>query len=719
MILANNSFIKGDYKKAWNLCKATLQQNPQQPDCLAMLGMMCNKAKQHLKAETYLRKCLEFHPKRYLILTELSASFIGQNNFSEAQTFLAESYKLNDKYAKTYILQAKLLKLQNKYNEAEQVLRQLLEINPQSVAGLNNLGNILANKGELNEAMLLFKKSMAINPQKGEAYKNVGLIELKNGNYREAMKNFIKAHRLMPTNISVLFEIGRLFGQKKQRQKALEVYEQIISLAPENGEAMMLSGINYWHMGQFEKAALYFETVYKSNSTYTEAFYRLMRCKADLADWENWDDNRTKLMANLTNDLESSRPLACSPMDLHYYNVPDELQFQVMKRYSEKYNNVPANVFSFAGRNHNKIRVGYLSPDFRTHALGMSVYKMFEHHNREQFEIYVFSQYIPNPNDVFHKVIMDNADYFFNIENFNDKAAAQFIYDNEIDILVDFGGYSTHTKPGILKQKPAPVQLFMFGQPDTTAMPEVDYFISDYNLINQENQKYYTENIKRIPYGFICSPIEPSNKGITRKQLGLADDVFVFCSFCSPYKYEPTFFALWMNLLKQVEDSVLWLLSNGNASFEKNILKQAKLHGVNAKRILFAQSMPIAEHLERMKLADLFLDTRYYSSCSSASHALMAGLPVLTLRGNTNASRQGATVCQAAGLDDMICDSLEEYGQKALELATTGLKLYSVKKRLNKAHSQIAHFNMALNVSHIEKAFTEIWKNYTDTNILK
>lgn len=384
-----------------------------------------------------------------------------------------------------------------------------------------------------------------------------------------------------------------------------------------------------------------------------------------------------------------------------------------MKHLAAKYNHFKTGLFTFSGREHKKLRIGYLSPDFRAHALGMSVYKMFSHHNREAFEVYVFSQFIPNENDPFHLEIKASADRFFDIQNLEEEAAARLIYENEIDILVDFGGYSTHTKPGILRLKPAPVQVFMFGQPDTTAMPEVDYFISDKLLIDSENRQYYTENILYLPYGFICSPIKANGKAITRAEVGIAPDAFVFCSFCNPYKLEPFMFAVWMKLLQQVDNSVLYLMSNGNATFEKNILSEATLHDVDPARLFFANNVSIAGHIERMKLCDLFLDTPYYSSCSSASHALMAGLPVVTLCGKTNASRQGASVCHAAGLDEMICYSTNEYFQKALQLASKPLELDKLKKYLSQKQREIPHFDLALNVGYIEEAYRKIWDVYS------
>lgn len=171
-------------------------------------------------------------------------------------------------------------------------------------------------------------------------------------------------------------------------------------------------------------------------------------------------------------------------------------------------------------------------------------------------------------------------------------------------------------------------------------------------------------------------------------------------------------FAVWMQLLKQVDNSVLWLMTNNNKSFEQNIVASAALHGVSSDKILFAMPMPIDEHLQRMTLCDLFLDTLYYSSCSTASHALMAGLPVVTLRGNTNASRQGATVCKASGVTQTICRSMDEYIHIALNLATNRQQINVIKTHLTQNRNQIPHFDIELNTRYIEAGYLAIWQRF-------
>jgi protein O-GlcNAc transferase len=710
---AFDNFKKGNFAPAWDSCLRILKTTPNQPDCLAMLGMMCNKAKRYSNAVTYLRKCLFFHPNKHIILTELATSLIYLEQIEEAEKLLNESMAFNTHYDKTYIQLGKLFKLTGRKSESETILRELLKFNPISTSAMNNLGTLLMEENNQEEAFDLFKKVIEINPQMGMAHKNIAQIELKKGNKEEAEHHLTLAMKFLPDDYEVLMELGKLYASQFYTKKAIACAEKALEKEPENTEMLLLTGSSYQYLKEFEKAINYFERALKIDENLSTAFYMMARCKTDLCDWENWNETRAKLIDYLEKDIKSPTPISCSTYDTHYYNIPDKLQYQLMLRTAEIYKPaVTTAKFNFNNRSHNRLRIGYLSPDFRQHALGMSVYQLFQHHNHDRFETFAFSLLTPKEPDFIHEKIKSDADHFHDISQVSAIEAAQLIFNCEIDLLIDFGGYTNHTKPEILSMKPAPVQIFMMGQPDTTGSSEYDFFLSDTLLIDEVNRKYYTENILFFPHGFICSPIEPSEKNITRKEIGIADDTFVFCSFCSPYKYEPLMFETWLKILKTVDNSILWLLGIPNETFCNNIKAFAKKHGVDPGRIIISEYAPIEDHLNRFKLCDLFLDTLYYSSCSSGSHSLMMGVPVITLYGETNAMRQGASVCHSVGLDDTICNTMDEYFNLAVELANSPEILKGLKDKLTVSKQSIPHFNINMNARYMEKSYLQIWDKY-------
>ncbi|MBN1767870.1 MAG: tetratricopeptide repeat protein [Prolixibacteraceae bacterium] len=711
--IAFNHFKNKQYAQAWDACLHVLKTNPQQADCLAMLGMMCNTAKRYSDAETYLRKCLFFHPQKHIIQTELATSLIYLKQFDEAEKLLHQSIGQNSSYQKTSIQLAKLYKLTGRLSESENTLTGLLEKNPKSLAALNNLGTLYIELNKHDEAISLFKKALALNPNMGTAHKNIGLIELKKGNIREAENSLLQAYKFLNSDTELILELIQLFAQQNKHQKAVALANHTLETAPDNTQLMMLAANSNMLLRKYEKAATQLKRVLQIEPDNTQAFYQLARCNADLCDWDNWENTREQFIETLETDIENIKPTNCSVYDTHYFNIPDWLQFKLMQKTATKYqNNKPALKFTHKNRQHQKIRIGYLSPDFREHALGTSVYQYFQHHNRQQFETYAFALFLPDKPDFVSQKIKADVDHFYDVSKQSDSEIAQFIYDNEIDILIDFGGYTTHTKPTILATKPAPVQIFMMGQPDTTALEQFDFFLADSLLIDQTNRQYYTENILYIPHGFVNSTIEPSEKKITKKELGIADDAFVFCSFCSPYKYDPHTFALWMKILEKVENSVLCILGNGNKTFENNIYSRVKSSGIETNRVLILPFIPVADHLNRLSICDLFLDTRYYTSCSSGAQALMMGVPVLTIKGESNAMRQGASVCHAANIDYTICKSTDEYYNKAVELAKNPLKIKQLKHHLTKNRYKLPLFDVKMHIENLEKSLLKIWNSY-------
>ncbi|HKM92426.1 MAG TPA: tetratricopeptide repeat protein, partial [Prolixibacteraceae bacterium] len=607
--IAFGNFKRGNYAPAWDGCQKIIRVEPTQPDCLAMLGMMCNKAERYSDAVNYLQKCLLYHPHKHVILTELATSLIYLEQYSEAEENLTKSIAFNADYQKTYIQFGKLYKHTNRKEEAIIILRKLISKNPQSASALNNLGTLLVEDENDDEALACFEKAVEINFNIGIAHKNIGLIALKRGQNEEAEKYLIQALKLLPNDIDLAIELSRLWFSQLKLEKVKRITLRALKNEPENIDLLMLSANADMQLNNFDKAIVSLEKVLQIQPENSDAFYKMARCKTDLCDWGKWDQIRDEFIKRLSDDVKKPVPVACSTYDTHYYNIPDSLQHQLMQKNAVSYNElIPDIKFEFGQRSHPKIRIGYISPDFRQHALGMSVYKYFQHHNRNQFEVYAFAVFMPQNTDRFTETIKSGVDHFYDISKLTATDGAKLIYENEIDILIDFGGYTNHTKPGILALKPAPIQIFMMGQPDTTGSSKYDFFLSDSILIDHVNRKYYTENILYHPHGFVISPLEPSEREFTKEDLGIDEDTFVFCCFCSTYKYEPRMFSTWMKILKTVDNSVLWLLGNGNKTFEKNINSFVESHGVAAKRVIISPFLTIEDHLKRMKICDLFLD---------------------------------------------------------------------------------------------------------------
>ena len=258
------------------------------------------------------------------------------------------------------------------------------------------------------------------------------------------------------------------------------------------------------------------------------------------------------------------------------------------------------------------------------------------------------------------------------------------------------------------------------GYPGTSGAKFIDYIVADKILIPKEKQKYYSEKIIYLPntYQVRDSTQKISTKIFKRKDFGLPEKDFVFCCFNQNYKITPDMYDVWMRLLKKISGSVLWLIKNSDTGLD-NLKKEAHARGVNPNRIIFAERMPVPEHLARHKLADLFIDTFPYTAHTTCSDALWADLPVLTLMGESFASRVGASLLSAIGLEELIAKTKIEYENLAIKIATNSKVLKNIKNKIKRNKFNKPLFNTKLYTSNLELAYKKIYKNYHSNLAIK
>ncbi|HEX3755840.1 MAG TPA: hypothetical protein VHV26_12280, partial [Rhizomicrobium sp.] len=352
-----------------------------------------------------------------------------------------------------------------------------------------------------------------------------------------------------------------------------------------------------------------------------------------------------------------------------------------------------------------KIRIGYVSADFRDQATAHLMAGLYELHDKEKFEIVAFDNGGSDDSEVRRR--MEAAfDKFVPIAALTDEAAAARVRGEKIDVLVNLNGYFGAPRMGIFVRRPAPLQVHYLGFPATLGAPYIDYIIADRMVIPEDERQFYTEQVVWLPDTY---QVNDSKRVIapdtSRAAQGLPEDSFVFCNFNQSYKLAPATFAIWMKILKQVPGSMLWLLDSFPA-FRENLWHEAGRHGVERERLIFAPPAAVEEHLARLKLADLFLDTLPYNAHTTASDALWAGLPLLTLRGTAFPGRVAASLLAAAGLPELITQTPEEYVQLAIALAGDKLRLSGLREKLAKNRLACPLFNTARFARHIEAAFT-------------
>jgi predicted O-linked N-acetylglucosamine transferase (SPINDLY family) len=330
-----------------------------------------------------------------------------------------------------------------------------------------------------------------------------------------------------------------------------------------------------------------------------------------------------------------------------------------------------------------KIRLGYISPDFRKHVTGFGVVEMFEKHERERFELFGLSL-APSDGSEIRKRIEAAFDQFHDLNHLGDEAAARRIHELGLDVLVEIAPLSHGSRPGILAYRPAAIQV-NYGPPGySSGAPFMDYVIGDPWTLPPGEERFFSEKVARLPHSWFAhdSTTDISSRIPTRADEGLPEQGFVFCCFNNSYKITPAFFAVWMRLLRDVPDSVLWLARNNDFA-PANLKRAAKDAGIDPGRLVFARVRPaIEDHLARHHLADLFLDTLPYNAQMTAMDALWAGLPAVTCAGRAFAGRAAMSMLHDLDLAELIAEDLAGYERLAIALARDPLRLRQIREKL-------------------------------------
>jgi predicted O-linked N-acetylglucosamine transferase (SPINDLY family) len=364
------------------------------------------------------------------------------------------------------------------------------------------------------------------------------------------------------------------------------------------------------------------------------------------------------------------------------------------------------NVFQESNTMDQKIRLAYMSGDFNSHPLAYLTVELFELHDRDKFEVHAISVGRDDGSEIRGR-LTKAFDYWHEVGGMIDRDIIDLIRNLDIDILVDLIGHTANTRPGILAEKPAPIQANYLGFPGTTGFRAIDYNIVDQFLVPIGQDKFFTEKLIRLPHSYMIhdSQQKVSEYTPTREECSLPDKGFVFCCFNNMYKITPEIFEVWMRLLRAVPGSVLWFFE-GNHWVKENLRREAQLRQVDGDRLVFAPFKPNADHLARHRLADLFLDTPVYNAHTTAMEALWVGLPVLTCAGQSFAARVAGSLLMAAGLSKLITFDLAEYEALALRLANEREQLAGYAEHLVLNREKLPLFDSQRFTRDIETAYT-------------
>jgi predicted O-linked N-acetylglucosamine transferase (SPINDLY family) len=524
--------------------------------------------------------------------------------------------------------------------------------------------------------------------------------------FDDALKAFQRALDIKPNFAEAWLGRGRVLLALNQYKDAVAAYDRALESKADFAQAWFGRGMTALCLAQYDQAFLGFHnalTLERDELDYAEGL-RLL-AKLYLCDWTELMVETEQSLSRLREGNKAIPPFAflCLPS-----TAADQLQSS--KQYAREFIESPP-IQQAGAHSHDRIRIAYLSADFRDHAIGLLTAGLFENHDKSRFEITGIS-FVQGQDTAIGRRLADAFEHFDEVKGKTDEEIANLIRTREVDIAIDLMGHTQYARVGIFARRPAPIQVHYLGFAATLGTNFIDYILADLTVIPEEHHEFFTDRVFWLPDSYFASD---NRRAIslgksTRKECGLPEDGFIFCSFNNAYKISPKIFHVWMRLLQGTPGSVLWL-SQAHPIAMANLRREAERCGVSAQRLIFAPKVADnAEHLARQRLADLFLDTLPYNAHTTANDALWAGLPVLTCIGETCAGRVAASQLKAVGLPELITTSLEDYEALALKLAREPSFLAAIKAKLARNRDTYPLFDTARFTRHIEAAYTTMWE---------
>jgi predicted O-linked N-acetylglucosamine transferase (SPINDLY family) len=691
----------GRFEDAQRLLGEALRLNANSPDALFLRGSALQQLKRAAEALQCFDRALALKPNFPEAHSGRAAALksLGRH---DARPTTAQASTVPESAAAAYV-RACALAQANQLEDSLAEFGRAVAIAPQFVEALCNRGAVLLALKRPGEAVQSFDAALQVSPSFFEALNNRGNALSELGRFEEAVASYDRALMARPNAFEVLLNRGNALLSAHRGGDALTSYEQALTAQPDNAPALKGRANALFELGRFEEAIGGFEAALARDPAQPYSRGDLIFSKLQCCDWSNLNEERTLIITAVNRGDAVINPFEFLALPAS----PDEQRDCASIWVREKY---PAAAPLWRGEayGHDRIRVAYLSANFHNHAVGQAISGVLEKHDRARFEIVGLS-WGPDDGSAARARIAGACDRFIDISRQNDGEAARLVRQMEIDIIVDLMGFTAEHRTGILAARAAPIQVNYLGYAGTMAAPYVDYLIADSVVIPDEERICYSERIVTLPGSYL--PVDDTRvvgPALSRSTASLPDDAFVFVCFNNSYKFVPEVFDVWMRLLQRTERSVLWL-SRVNAAAARNLAREASDRGVDPSRLIFAPFVANpADHLMRLAAADLFLDTLPYNAHATAVDALLAGVPVVTCKGQSFAGRVGSSLLHAAGMTELVTNSLEDYEALALELAADRTRLAALKTKLTAARHTQPLFDTSRYTKSLEQAYLEM-----------
>jgi protein O-GlcNAc transferase len=652
--------------KAEAALRAALEAGANHPAICNNLGMALAELGRHGEAADVYGQAIALNPRYATAYNNLGNSLKQLGRLLEALEAYEAAIAIEPEYVDAHSNFALALRESGRLDEAERAYRRALGLKVDHAVASNNFGNLLADRGNLVGAIELYEAALRADPNYSEAYLNLGNVYKRQGRTAQARDAYARAQAARPDYADAWIEQAKALALDDRLDEAVAALDRALAIEPGNRAA-------------------------RAHSLFYRAYVCDWSAFADFADFEDCFEDGISPFGALTFQDDPEKQLQRSRAWVRKAAWPQ----------AERPTPLPRA---------DKIRIGYFSADFQDHATMYLLAGLLREHDRGRFEIHAFSFGAP-ADDAMRRELLVSVDAFHDIADMPD-AAVVALARGSIDIAVDLKGFTQGSRAQLFAQRLAPLQVGFLGYPGSMGGDFIDYLVADPVVIPGAERGFYDEKLLLLPdcYQANDDRRQIAKAATTRADFGLPVEGFVFCSFNQSYKITPREFDIWMRLLNETEGSVLWLLESNRWAAE-NLRSEAAARGIAPDRLVFAGKLPQAEHLARLRHADLFLDSFAVNAHTTASDALWAGLPLVTLAGRQFAARVGASLLTAIGLPELIATSEAQYEALCRELAGDRGRLAQVKAVLADNCRTRPLFDTAGYTRKVEAAFAAAWNH--------
>jgi predicted O-linked N-acetylglucosamine transferase (SPINDLY family) len=579
----------------------------------------------------------------------------------------------------------------------------------------------LEDAGRFEEALARYDDLLKLAPSVEDAVHNRGLLLVRLGRLQQAQTNAREWVIARPDSLRARSALADLLLATGAYREAVENLDVVLARSPADIPALVRRGIALSCLREYEQASSSFARARATNTVQTESYVRRVTGADDVeavlspqsiflwrryvaqgaCEWADWDEYVSEFRHAAHTPAILEPALAFSAFHLPLTGQERQaIARNIARRFEQRIAPLPART----PRN-GRLRVGLLSPDFRDHVNAYLLLPFVQLLDRQRFELYAYSLTRDDGSAIGAK-LRAAADLFRDLDSVDDARAAAQIREDSVDILLDIGGHSAGARFGITARRPAPLQVSYLGFAGSLGSVRVDYAIVDQLVAPSTSINEWSEALVRLPQTYYLYDFRDAvpQGGVTRAAYGLPEQAFVYCAFHKPEKITPDAFALWMAILERVPHSVLWFMSTPSAA-QMNLRSAAAQHGVAPSRLHFAPFEPRERYLARQRLGDLMLDALHHSAMTTGCDALGVGLPMLTLKGASMASRAGESLVAAAGIPELVVPDATAFVERAVELATRPARLRQLGDRLRANRQSAPLFDTRARVRELERAF--------------